>query len=146
MEWESGGRVQCVQCHKHPNNRWAQQNFWEMNAFFQQAHVIRDKQTKVSQLVNRANPISVPVKTNSQVKRLLWAVALMGVLVGGYSWAQFYGHDVFNLREIPGGLLLGSTMGNSILAGAVLLMTITVSLAAATLASILTSSQCVAKP
>ena len=48
-----GKQLQCVQCHKHPNNRWAQQNFWEMNAFFQQAHVIRDKQTKVSQLVNR---------------------------------------------------------------------------------------------
>ncbi|MCP4813470.1 MAG: DUF1549 domain-containing protein, partial [Planctomycetaceae bacterium] len=48
-----GKQLQCVQCHKHPNNRWAQQDFWEMNAFFQQAHVVRDKQTKVSQLVNR---------------------------------------------------------------------------------------------
>jgi len=48
-----GKQLQCVQCHKHPNNRWAQQDFWEMNAFFQQAHVVRNKQTKVSQLVNR---------------------------------------------------------------------------------------------
>ena len=78
--------------------------------------------------------VATRVRSKAQVERLLWAVALMGVLVGGYSWAQYYGHDVFNLREIPSGIRSGSTMGNSILAGAVLLMSITLSLAAATIA------------
>ena len=78
--------------------------------------------------------IATHLGSEAQVTRLLWAIATMGVLIGGYSWAQFYGHDVFDLREIPGGTLLGSTMGNSILAGALLLMSITVSLVAASLA------------
>lgn len=77
--------------------------------------------------------VSTHVKSKSQVKRLLWAIALMALMVGVYSRLQFYGHDVFNLREIPCGTLLGSTLGNSILAGAVLLMTITVSLGLATI-------------
>jgi tetratricopeptide (TPR) repeat protein/O-antigen ligase len=77
--------------------------------------------------------VSTHLRNKAQVVRLLWAVAIMGTLVGGYTWAQFYGHDVFNLREIIGGTLLGSTMGNSILAGALLLMSTIVSLAAATL-------------
>lgn len=77
--------------------------------------------------------VATRVRSKAQVERLLWAIGLMGVLVGVYSWAQFYGHDFFNLREVPGAGQSGSTMGNSILAGAVLLMTITVSLAAATI-------------
>ena len=76
--------------------------------------------------------VATHVKSKAQIERLLWAIGFMGMLVGGYSWAQFYGHDVFNLREVPGGGQSGSTLGNSILAGSVLLMTITVSLAAAT--------------
>ena len=78
--------------------------------------------------------VATHLRSRDQVERMLWAVALMGVLVGGYSWAQFYGHDVFNLREILGGGESGSTLGSSILAGAVLMMTISVSLTAATIA------------
>jgi tetratricopeptide (TPR) repeat protein len=78
--------------------------------------------------------VATHVRNKAQVGRLLWAIAIMGVMISGYSWAQFYGHDAFNLREIPGGVMLGSTMGNSILAGSVLLMSITLSLAAATMA------------
>ena len=48
-----GKQLQCVQCHKHPSNDWAQQNFWEMNAFFRQAQVLKTKQTNVHLLVNR---------------------------------------------------------------------------------------------
>ena len=48
-----GKQLQCVQCHKHPNNNWAQQHFWEMNAFFQQVHVERDKASNTTLLVNR---------------------------------------------------------------------------------------------
>ncbi|MDP6445374.1 MAG: DUF1549 domain-containing protein [Pirellulaceae bacterium] len=32
-----GKQLQCVQCHNHPTNEtWAQNQFWEMNAFFRQ--------------------------------------------------------------------------------------------------------------
>ena len=48
-----GKQLQCVQCHKHPTNNWAQQNFWEMNAFFRQLHVVKDKQSNVNRLVNK---------------------------------------------------------------------------------------------
>ena len=39
------------------------------------------------------------LKTRAQLDRLLGAVVVTGVLVGGYSIAQYYGHDIFNLRE-----------------------------------------------
>jgi len=48
-----GKQLQCVQCHKHPTNDWAQQNFWEMNAFFRQLHVVKDKKSNVNRLVNQ---------------------------------------------------------------------------------------------
>lgn len=32
-----GRQVQCTQCHNHPFNKWKQEQFWEMNAFFRQA-------------------------------------------------------------------------------------------------------------
>jgi len=78
--------------------------------------------------------IAKHLRSKAQVERLLWAIAIMGTLVGLYSWAQFYGHDIFNLREVPGAGFSGSTLGNPILAGSVLLMTIAVSLSAATIA------------
>ena len=76
--------------------------------------------------------IATNINSKAQVDRLLWTIAIMGVVVSGYSWAQFYGWDIFSLREIPGALKSGSTLGNSILAGSVLLMTITISLVTAT--------------
>ena len=76
--------------------------------------------------------IATHVKRKAQVRRLLWAIALMGVLVGGYSVAQHYGYDIFTLLENPGTQRSGSTMGNAILAGSVLLMTIPISMAAGT--------------
>jgi hypothetical protein len=36
-----GLSVQCTQCHNHPFNEWKQNSFWEMNAFFRQAKVIK---------------------------------------------------------------------------------------------------------
>jgi hypothetical protein len=36
-----GLSVQCTQCHNHPFNDWKQNQFWEMNAFFQQTKVIK---------------------------------------------------------------------------------------------------------
>lgn len=70
--------------------------------------------------------ISTHLKTRSQLCRLLGAIVLVGVLVGVYGVLQGYGHDVFNLAG-PGSRIT-STMGNPILAGAVLLITLGVSL------------------
>ena len=36
-----GLRIQCTQCHDHPFNRWKQNQFWELNAFFRQAVALR---------------------------------------------------------------------------------------------------------
>ena len=77
--------------------------------------------------------IATHLKTRSQLGRLMAAIVLMGLLVGGYSISQHYGHDVFSVNEGPGISRTGSTMGNSILAGSVLLMTISISLMAASI-------------
>ncbi|MGE0373851.1 MAG: DUF1549 domain-containing protein [Planctomycetaceae bacterium] len=36
-----GQQVQCTQCHKHPWNEWSQEQFWNLNAFFQQTRIKR---------------------------------------------------------------------------------------------------------
>ena len=39
-----GTRVQCMQCHDHPQNggeAWSQERFWELNAFFKGTDVVR---------------------------------------------------------------------------------------------------------
>jgi len=37
-----GTQVQCMQCHNHPFNDWTQQDFWELNSFFQQTQLTRN--------------------------------------------------------------------------------------------------------
>ncbi len=37
-----GVQVQCTQCHNHPFNNWTQNQFWELNSFFQQTDIVRD--------------------------------------------------------------------------------------------------------
>ena len=71
------------------------------------------------------------LRRRAQAMRLLWAVAAMGVLVGVYSLLQAYGFDPLDLRYPSNTTRSTSTMGNAILAGAVLLMTIPVTLVAA---------------
>lgn len=39
-------QVQCMQCHNHPFNDWTQQDFWEMNSFFQQTKMVRNEEGK----------------------------------------------------------------------------------------------------
>lgn len=52
-----GKKLQCVQCHHHHANGWAQNQFWEMNAFFRQMQVERDKQQRgAARIVNRDFP------------------------------------------------------------------------------------------
>ena len=77
--------------------------------------------------------IATHLKSKAQMGRLLGAVVFMGVLVGLYANLQHFGHDFFSITESTGG---GSTrvtvfMGNAIFAGAVLAMTIPVTLVAA---------------
>ncbi len=38
-----GTSVQCTQCHNHPFNEYKQNQFWELNAFFRQVRVRRDR-------------------------------------------------------------------------------------------------------
>ncbi len=40
-----GIQVQCTQCHNHPFNDWKQNQFWEINSFFQQARRIDHRRT-----------------------------------------------------------------------------------------------------
>ncbi len=35
-----GLQIQCTQCHNHPFNKWKQNQFWEMNAFFRQTRAV----------------------------------------------------------------------------------------------------------
>ena len=77
--------------------------------------------------------VATHLRTRPQLWRLVGAIVFMGVLVASYAVVQNYGYDPFDLRFPPNTSRSTSTMGNSILAGAVLLMTISISLTAATI-------------
>ena len=74
--------------------------------------------------------LATHLKTQSQLWRFLAAIVVMGVVVGGYALLQHNGHDLLNLAEETGGLTT-AFMGNTIFAGAVLMMTIPITLTAA---------------
>ena len=48
-----GVHLQCAQCHQHPSNTLAQDQYWQLNAFFRQMAVERDRQSGAARLVNR---------------------------------------------------------------------------------------------
>jgi len=77
--------------------------------------------------------IATHLKSRAQLDRLLGAVVLMGFLVGLYGAFQYYGHDFLGTTESTGGGTFRITvfMGNAIFAGAVLSMTVPVTLVAA---------------
>lgn len=77
--------------------------------------------------------IATHLKTPAQLWRLLGAVTVMGVLVAGYAMFQHYGNDFFNILEPFNSSRATSTMGNPLFAGSVLLMTIPITLLAATM-------------
>lgn len=52
-----GTQVQCMQCHNHPFNDWTQQDFWELNSFFQQTELARNEK---GEPVLRSNPVGGP--------------------------------------------------------------------------------------
>ncbi|MFQ6026360.1 MAG: tetratricopeptide repeat protein [Dehalococcoidia bacterium] len=71
------------------------------------------------------------LKTPAQLHRLLAAIIAVGVLVGGYAVLQHYGADFLGL-ENPFPARAGSTLGNPIFLGSLLVMTIALTLAVAT--------------
>lgn len=79
--------------------------------------------------------IASHLKTRPQLWRLFGAIAAMGVLVCGYAILQHYGHDFLDLTETTGGGThrVTSFMGNAIFSAAVMMMTIPMSLLAASL-------------
>ena len=79
--------------------------------------------------------IATHVKNKAQVWRLIGAIVTMGTLVSGYAIFQHYGHDFLNLTEQTGGGRGESTaiMGNSLFAGATMMMAVPITVAAATL-------------
>ena len=75
--------------------------------------------------------IATHLKDQGQLWRLLVAVAAAGVLVGGYAVSQHYGGDFFRLLGPIQPERATSTLDNAIYVGSVLLITLTVSVAAA---------------
>ena len=80
--------------------------------------------------------IATHVKTKAQMWRLMGAIVTMGTLVSAYSVLQHYGHDFLNLIEQSGGGTseVSVFMGNSLFAGAALMMVVPMTLVVATLA------------
>jgi tetratricopeptide (TPR) repeat protein len=74
--------------------------------------------------------LATHLKTRAQLWRILAAIAVMAVVVGGYVVLQHNGHDFLNMAEETGGRTT-AFMGNTIFAGAALMMTIPITLAAA---------------
>ena len=74
--------------------------------------------------------IATHLKTRGQLWRLLAAFAGMGTLAAGYAICQHFGYDFLDLTEQTGGGRgrVTSFMGNAIFAGAVMSMTIPVTL------------------
>ena len=79
--------------------------------------------------------IATHLKTKAQLWRLMGAIVTMGTLVSAYAILQHYGHDFLNLTEQSGGGLSEVTaiMGNSLFAGATLMMVVPMTLVAAVL-------------
>lgn len=68
------------------------------------------------------------VKTHQQITRLLWAILISGTVVAGYGLLEYLGMDFLNTNETAGYWRIGSTFGNSLVAGSFLLLPIGVAL------------------
>ena len=77
--------------------------------------------------------VATHLKTTNQVMRLLAAIVIMGLLVAVFAVLQDYGHAPWNLKFPVNLGRSTSTLGNPILAGAVMLITISISLTLAVL-------------
>ena len=79
--------------------------------------------------------VATHLKTRAQMWRLIAAIVTMGTLIAGYAVLQHYGHDFLDLIEQTGGgeSEVSVFMGNSLFAGATMMMVIPMTLAAAVL-------------
>ena len=77
--------------------------------------------------------VATHLKTKAQLWRLMGALVTMGSLVSGYAIFQHYGHDFLDLIEQTGGgeSEVSVFMGNSLFAGATMMMIIPMTLAVA---------------
>ena len=73
--------------------------------------------------------VATHLKGPQQLQRLLWVIAASGVVVGAYAISQHFGFDPL-LASTVSPTRAQSSLGHPIFAGAVLLMTVPVSLAA----------------
>ena len=71
------------------------------------------------------------LKTRAQLKRLVAAAVSMGILVATYAIFQHFGADAFDLLDHGNPTRATSTLGNAIVAGSVLALTIPPTVAAA---------------
>ena len=76
--------------------------------------------------------IATHLKTWDQLWRIIGTLVAVGTVIGGYTILQQYGHDPLGLSERQGGFRTAFS-GNTIFTAAVLMMTITVTVAAATI-------------
>lgn len=58
-----GTRIQCAQCHHHPYEKWSQDDYWGMAAFFARVQLVNPK--------NAAQPLKANPKTNAGDTRLV---------------------------------------------------------------------------
>ena len=79
--------------------------------------------------------VATHLRTKVQLWRLIAAIVAMGTLVAVYAIFQHYGHDFLDLIEETGGGAseVSVFMGNSLFAGATLMMVVPITLAAAVL-------------
>lgn len=75
-----GEQVQCSQCHKHPWNEEPQEQFWTLNAFFQQTAI--DRQIRTDPLTGEDKP--VPVLITREVGGPTYYENLRGVMQVAY--------------------------------------------------------------
>lgn len=63
-----GTRIQCAQCHHHPYEKWSQQDYYSLSAFFSQVTHEAVPQGEEVVYAGRGAPASVNIKTGQPVK------------------------------------------------------------------------------
>jgi hypothetical protein len=63
-----GTRIQCAQCHHHPYEKWSQQDYYSLSAFFSQVTRERVAQGEEVVYARRVAPTATNIKTGQPVK------------------------------------------------------------------------------
>ncbi len=97
-----GTAVQCTQCHNHPFNEYRQNQFWELNAFFRQTRVARerddDDNRRLGSLVN-VNFAGEGRSSISDDRREIFLEMRNGKLVDSEQAAQLEAPLYYELRN-----------------------------------------------